>query len=127
MGSGPRVLIVEDERMIAEYYRIIVENLGYSVCGIAKTAEEAVRLAQEEDPALVFMDVRLVGERDGVDAAIEIHRNKPVPTVYVTGSHEPETLARIRADHPSDVLRKPVLADQLKDALDRFCPQTPPQ
>jgi len=113
--------------MIAEYYRIIVENLGYSVCGIAKTAEEAVRLAQEEDPALVFMDVRLVGERDGVNAAMAIHRNKPVPTVYVTGSHEPETLARIRADHPSDVLRKPVLEDQLKAALDRFCPQTPPQ
>ncbi len=113
--------------MIGEYYKIIVEHLGYSVCGIAKTAEEAVRLAEAEDPALVFMDVRLVGERDGVDAAMAIHHRKPVPTVYVTGSHEPETIARIRTDHPSDVLRKPVLADQLKDALTRFCPQTPPQ
>lgn len=127
MGSGPRILIVEDERMIAEYYRIIVENLGYSVCGIAKTAEEAVRLAEAEDPALVFMDVRLVGERDGVDAAIAIHHRKPVPTIYVTGSHEPETIARIRTDHPSDILRKPVLEAQLRDALNRFCPQTPPQ
>jgi CheY-like chemotaxis protein len=127
MGSGARVLIVEDERMIAEYYKIIVENLGYSVCGIAKTAEEAVRLAEAEDPALVFMDVRLVGERDGVDAAMAIHHRKPVPTVYVTGSHEPETIARIRTDHPSDILHKPVLEDQLRDALTRFCPQTPPQ
>jgi DNA-binding NarL/FixJ family response regulator len=79
-------LIVEDERMIAEYFKIIVENLGYSVCGIAKTAEEAVHLAEEEDPAMIFMDVRLIGEKDGVDAAIEIYGRKPVPTVYVTGS-----------------------------------------
>jgi CheY-like chemotaxis protein len=73
------------------------------------------------------MDVRLVGERDGVDAAMAIHHRKPVPTVYVTGSHEPETIARIRTDHPSDILHKPVLEDQLRDALTRFCPQTPPQ
>jgi two-component system, response regulator PdtaR len=123
MGREPRVLIVEDERMIAEYFKIIVENLGYAVCGIAKTAEEAVRLAEEEDPAMVFMDVRLIGDKDGVDAAIEIYDRKPVPTVYVTGSREPETIDRIKTDHPSEILIKPVLEDQLKDALDRFCPQ----
>jgi response regulator of citrate/malate metabolism len=119
-------LIVEDERMIAEYFKIIVENLGYSVCGIAKTAEEAVHLAEEEDPAMIFMDVRLIGEKDGVDAAIEIYGRKPVPTVYVTGSREPETIERIKTNHPSDILIKPVLEEQLKDALDRFCPQERP-
>ena len=82
MASERKVLIVEDERMIAEYFRVVVERLGYVVCGIAGTADDAVRLAAEEDPSVVFMDVRLPGERDGVDAALEIHSNRPVPMVH---------------------------------------------
>ena len=121
MTSQAKVLIVEDERMIAEYFRVVVENLGYDVCGIAATADEAVRLAEEKDPALVFMDVRLIGERDGVDAAIDIYNRKPVPMIYVTGSQEPETLQRIRTDHPTDVLIKPVFEAQLKEMLDKYC------
>ncbi|WP_340115280.1 response regulator [Pelagibius sp. 7325] len=123
MQTTPKVLIVEDEQIIAEYFRVIVESAGYEVCGIALSADEAVKLARENDPALIFMDVRLQGEKDGVDAAFEIHRHKPVPTVYVTGSTEPETQQRIKADHPADILIKPVLSEQLLDALKRFCPQ----
>ncbi len=122
MGTAPKILIVEDERMIAEYFKVYVESLGYNVCGIAMTAEAAVRMAQEEEPDLVFMDVRLMGQADGVDAANAIHRKRPIPTVYVTGSTEPETIAKIQSDHPSAVLIKPVLAEQLKEALTRFCP-----
>ena len=122
MTTGNKVLIVEDELMIAEHFKIIVENLGYSVCGIAMTADEAVRLAREEKPALVFMDMRLAGLKDGVDAAMEIHRNKPVPTIYITGSREPETIERIYTNHPSGILIKPVLEEQLKTALTKFCP-----
>jgi CheY-like chemotaxis protein len=122
MGSAPKVLIVEDERLIAEYFKITIESLGYSVCGIAMTADDAVRLARDEDPAIVFMDVRLSGRKDGIDAANEIHRNKPVPTVYVTGSQEQSTMDRIKTDHPSDILIKPVLQDQFKEALAKFCP-----
>lgn len=120
--STPRILIVEDEQMIAEYFKVVVENLGYEVCGIAMTADDAVRLAREEDPSVVFMDVRLVGEKDGIHAADEIHDHKPVPTIYITGSQEPQTIHRIKADHPAEILIKPVLEDQLKDVLDRFCP-----
>lgn len=122
MEAAPKILIVEDERMIAEYFKVYVESLGYRVCGIAMTANEAVRLAREEQPSLIFMDVRLMGTKDGIDAANEIHRHRPVPTVYVTGSTEPETIKKIEADHPSAILIKPVLAEQLKEALTRFCP-----
>jgi response regulator of citrate/malate metabolism len=123
MADAPKVLIVEDEMMIAEYFKIIVENYGYAVCGIARTADDAVDLARENDPALVFMDVRLVGAKDGVDAALRIHDIKPVPMVYITGSREQETIDRIRTNHPSDILIKPVLEEQLKEALERFCPR----
>ena len=122
MAMAPTILIVEDERMIAEYFRIIVEHLGYPVCGIAGTADEAVRLAREEDPDIVFMDVRLDGEKDGVDAANEICAHKPVPTVFITASREPATIDRINTDHPTAILIKPVLQDQLRDVLTRLCP-----
>ena len=122
MASERKVLIVEDERMIAEYFRVVVERLGYVVCGIAGTADDAVRLAAEEDPSVVFIDVRLPGERDGVDAALEIHSNRPVPMVFITGSQEPATMGRIKSDHPADVLLKPVLEPQLSEALAKHCP-----
>jgi CheY-like chemotaxis protein len=122
MAMAPTILIVEDERMIAEYFKIIVEHLGYPVCGIAGTADEAVRLAREEDPDIVFMDVRLEGKKDGVDAANEICARKPVPTVFITASREPATIDRINTDHPSAILIKPVLQEQLRDVLTRLCP-----
>ena len=50
MAAAPRVSIVEDEFLIAEYFKIIVEQLGYEVCGIARSADEAVALARREEP-----------------------------------------------------------------------------
>lgn len=69
MASVPKVLIVEDEQLIAEYFRIVVEQLGYRVCGIASSATQAIALASREKPSVIFMDVRLSDESDGVDAA----------------------------------------------------------
>ncbi len=124
MPAVPRVLIVEDEFLIAEYFRIIVEQLGYEVCGLARSADEAVRLARQEEPALIFMDVRLAGERDGVEAAQEIHVIRPVPIIYVTASREPQTSRRIRNDHQSEVLTKPVVQRHIAAALAKHCPLT---
>lgn len=123
MNIKRKVLIVEDERLIAEYFKVIIEHLGYTVCGIAATADEAVHLAYDEDPAIVFMDVRLGGKKDGVDAANEIYKSNPVPMIYITASREPATIDRINTDHPAEILIKPVLQKQLKDVLTRFCPQ----
>jgi len=120
---SPTVLIVEDELLIAEYFKVVVEHLGYGVAGIAATAEEAVHLARTKGPSIVFMDVRLAGAKDGVDAAKEIHENKPVPMIFITASREPATAERIQSDHPAAVLIKPVLQKQLEDVLTRFCPQ----
>jgi two-component system, response regulator PdtaR len=122
MAMAPTILIVEDERMIAEYFKVIVEHLGYPVCGIAGTADEAVRLAREKDPDIVFMDVRLEGKKDGVDAAKEICAHKSVPMVFITASREPATVNRINTDHPAAILIKPVLQDHLREVLTRLCP-----
>jgi response regulator of citrate/malate metabolism len=64
-----------------------------------------------------MMDVRLLGEKDGIDAALEIYPQHPCRIVYVTGSNEPSTQTKILSDHPFRTLIKPVNIDQLREAL----------
>jgi DNA-binding NarL/FixJ family response regulator len=113
-----RALIVEDEFLIAEGLRVQLEALGLDVCAVATTAEAAVALAQLHRPDLVLMDVRLGGEKDGVDAAMEIHGSMKTPVIFVTGSREDMTIARINSDHPAGVLFKPVSPFQLKRTIE---------
>jgi len=102
------VLIVDDEAIIAELWSVYVEAIGVEVCGVAATADDAIRLARQHTPAVVVMDMRLRGEADGVDAAIAIHASVGSRVIFITGSQEPSTLERIQLDHPTAVLVKPV-------------------
>lgn len=111
------IAVVDDEFLIAEGLSMQVRDLGMRVCGTAATADEAVALAQAERPAVVLMDVRLGGAKDGVDAALAIHDTVGSKVIFVTGSREPQTLARIRQDHPAGVLFKPVSDWQLRRAI----------
>ena len=117
-ASAPkRVLIVEDQFLISEYLRIWVETFGLEVCGIAKTADQAVKLAQAERPDIILMDMRLEGGRDGVDAAKEIAGIYTPRFIYVTGSSEPSALNRINQDHPFRILIKPIDPAALQSAI----------
>jgi DNA-binding NarL/FixJ family response regulator len=112
------VLVVEDEFLIAEGLCLQIEDMGRSVCGTAATADEAVALAQEHRPAVVLMDVRLKGEKDGVDAALAIHATVGSKVIFLTGSREEATIARIQTDHPVAVLFKPVSELQFRTAVE---------
>ena len=118
----PKILIVEDEWLLAEYYRVIIEKLGYKVCEFAADAEAAVRIARRQDPDLILMDFWLKGEKDGVDAAGKILERQTIPTVYITAANDPATLRRIASDHAAEILLKPVLARQLEQLLAKHCP-----
>ena len=118
-----RVLVVEDERQladsIAEGLRLQLEDMGVTVCGIATTADDAIYLAKEHDPRLVLMDMRLRGERDGVDAALAIHEAVGSTVIFITGSREQATLDRIALDHAAATLFKPVSPVQLRRTIER--------
>jgi DNA-binding NarL/FixJ family response regulator len=102
------VLVVDDEAIIAELWRLYMEMMEIEVCGSAATADDAVALAQEHRPAVVLMDMRLRGQKDGVDAALAIHASVGSKVIFITGSQEPSTMERIQLDHPTAVLIKPV-------------------
>ncbi len=120
MSERPKVCVavVDDEFVIAAGLSVQLEDMGMDVCGTAATAEEAVALVQAQRPEVVLMDVRLAGDKDGVDAALAIHDTVGSKVIFVTGSREPATMARINLDHPAGVLFKPVSDRQLREAIE---------
>jgi CheY-like chemotaxis protein len=112
------ILVVEDEFLIADLFVSEIEAMGRKVCGIADTAQTAIALACEHQPALVLMDVRLKGIEDGVDASIAIHEAVGSKVIFITGSREPANLKRIELDHAAAVLFKPLRGCELQTAIE---------
>nr|WP_294501093.1 response regulator [uncultured Rhodopila sp.] len=95
-GLQDCILVVDDEILIAELWCMILEDMQLEVCGIAKTADAAITLAQQFRPKVVLMDVRLEGRRDGIDAAIAIRETVGSKVIFITGSRDSPTIARIQ-------------------------------
>lgn len=112
------VLVVEDEFLIAASLSMQVEDLGLAVCGTADTARGAIEMAMQHRPRVILMDMRLKGQEDGVDAALAIHQAVGSKVIFITGSREPATMARIQEDHPAAVLFKPIYGRQLQTAIE---------
>jgi CheY-like chemotaxis protein len=111
------VLIVDDDWMIADLWSMVLDDMGMRVCGPAATAEAAIKLAQAHRPSVVLMDVRLRSKVDGVDAAIAIRSLVGSRIIFVTGSREPETVARMQTGQPAAILSKPVSDQRLQAAI----------
>lgn len=111
------VLVVDDQSLIADLWCCLLEDMGVDVCGTAPTAAAAIALAERHRPRVIIMDVRLRGEMDGIDAAQAIHETLQSRVIFITGSREPETMARIERDHPTAVLFKPVSSRQFQSAV----------
>ena len=114
----PRVLIVEDETLIAEELKDRMERFGFLVIGTVDTADEAVQVAISELPDLVLMDIRLKGEKDGVQAATEIRRHAEVPVIYLTAYSDRVTLDRAKNSNPYGYVLKPFHERELQVAIE---------
>ena len=112
-----RVLIVEDEWFIAMESEAVLQAGGYSVVGIAGTADDAVALAGRERPDIVLMDIRLRGARDGIDAALDIRDKFDIPCIFATAHTEPHMRERGAAAQPRAWLIKPFSDQQLLRAV----------
>ena len=111
------ILIVDDESVIVLGLMAQIEDLGVDVCGWAAQGEEAVRMAEAHQPGIVLVDVRLKGSMDGVEAARAIQQKVGSRIIFLTGSRDAATLARIAGAGASSVLFKPVSDIQLRDAI----------
>ena len=111
------ILVVDDDHLIVMGFCAEIEDMGLVICGTAATADDAIALVQEHRPKVVLMDMRLHGKKDGVDAALVIHEQVGSRVIFITGSREPSTIARINLDHPWAVLFKPVSFRQLQTTI----------
>jgi DNA-binding response OmpR family regulator len=118
ISSGLRALIVEDEVLIAEELRERLSRLGFSVIGAVDSADEGIAIATRESPDLVLMDIRLRGEKDGVQAAQEIREQVDVSIVYVSAHSDLWTVERAkRTDHDGFIL-KPFHRRELQSVIE---------
>jgi two-component system, response regulator PdtaR len=92
-----KLLIVEDEAMFAMVLKNNLQLRGYQVCEPVSTGLAAIQAAIDEQPEAVLMDIRLVGEMDGIAAAEQILSSRRVPIIFMTGYSDEKTEARARA------------------------------
>jgi len=113
--ASVRVLVIEDEAVIALDVADIVRNAGHEVVGIAATEKAAVELAKKHAPHLVLADIQLRGADSGISAVKEIMRAMSVPVIFVTGY--PERLLTGTQLEPAFVISKPFDPDLLRAAI----------
>lgn len=112
------ILIVEDESIVALDLKLQLQDLGYSVAGVAGSAEEAVAAVRRHRPSLVLMDVRLQGVGDGIDAAERISRELPTPLIFLTSHSDAETVQRAARTAPYGYLTKPYQLKELRAGIE---------
>ncbi len=115
--SKLRILIVEDEAVIAADLHDELMAQGYEVTGTAATAEGALSLAEAGQPDLVLMDINLAGSADGVIAASAL-RGEEIPVIFLTAHYDERTIARAKLASPVGYLTKPFLPHQLAVAIE---------
>jgi CheY-like chemotaxis protein len=116
MGNS-RIVVVEDEVFIRLDLMTHLGQAGHSVVGTAVSASEAVRVVERERPDLVLMDIRLVGERDGIEAAIEIWERFGIRSLFVSANLDPAARAKAAAANPVGFLEKPFTSRGLLAAV----------
>jgi len=114
---GPRVLIVEDEQIIAADLAAQLERAGYEVIGMAITGEEAVEIAGRMKPGIVLMDVRLAGAMGGPEAARLIQRQSGAAIIFITAYPGVFLREAQQLNPPGICLGKPFSWVQLEAAL----------
>ncbi|MHC1754266.1 MAG: response regulator [Methanosarcina sp.] len=123
MAEG-RILIVEDEHIVAMGIKRMLKGLGYTVTGVASSGEDAISKAESTFPDLVLMDIMLKGELDGVEAAKEIKERFDVPVVYLTAYSDSSILERVKKTGPFGYIVKPFdekdLHSNIEIALHRY-------
>lgn len=114
-----RLLVVEDDWFVGMDIEAALLDGGYDVVGLARSAEEAVSAATGLRPDLVLMDIRLVGPRDGIEAAWEIRQRANIPCLFISAHTDAPTRARAANTRPAGWLMKPFLTHHLLLAVER--------
>ncbi len=116
--TSARILIVEDESIIAYDLKENLLHLGYQVTGMAGSGEEALSLVEKEPPDLVLMDIKLKGQMNGIEAADKTHTLYHIPVVYLTANADKATVERAKKTEAYGFIYKPIQPDLLQAVIE---------
>ncbi len=121
LGKGKsmsvQILIVEDERLVAQDIAQILKDEEYTVCAIAPDGKTAILKVAEFCPDLVLLDIRIKGELDGINVGEQIQLFYDIPVIYLTAFSDSETLKRAQATNPMGYILKPFRSEQLLSSI----------
>jgi DNA-binding NtrC family response regulator len=112
-----KILIVEDEPVVAEEIRLTIEQAGYEFCGTAPSVNRALELIKQQKPCLVLVDIFLKGNLSGLDLAFELNE-KDIPFVYLSANYDNEIMEVAKRTQPYGFVVKPIRKKDLLVTLD---------
>lgn len=118
MARKTRILVVEDEVLIAMRLEMALADLGYEVCQSVATGEDAIKRAAAEQPDVVLMDLLLAGKMGGIEAARAIHDRHGIPLIFLSGYDDEELISQTKQFDSPAYLIKPIEIDDLKSAIE---------
>ena len=114
-----KVLIVEDEALLALAYQMALVKGDCEVVGIAKTAQEAIDIVEHNKPDVVLMDIFIKGDRDGISLTETLRECFDIPIIYISGNTDEQTRLRAEMTNPTAYFDKPVDCDILSGMIKR--------
>jgi len=118
MNESLKIVIVEDEMIIAESISRSLKSLGYNPLEPVINFTSAIELINREKPDLVLIDIRLSGSKDGIDLAAEINALHGIPFIFLTSNSDPLTIERAKMTHPAAYLLKPFTTADLYSTIE---------
>ena len=114
-----RLLILEDDVLLVSSLEELLSDSGFEVVGTVGSAATALSLAEERQPELALIDIRLVGPIDGIELARQFRNRFQIPAIFLSGLADPETRERALLAQPLGFLRKPYRASQVFNTIQR--------
>ncbi len=119
-SSPMKVLIIEDEGLIAMDLALMLRSFGAKEVATAASAEEGLQSLRQHKPDIIFVDIKLKGVMDGVELAEIIQSNDPLPLVYITAYNDESTLERARQVPHLGIINKPFVPADVKRLISRL-------
>ena len=115
----PKLLIVEDELIVALGFQMRFQKMGYEVCETVSNGNKVISIVEKENPDIILMDINIQGERDGIEIAKEIKSRFNTPVVFQSGYFNPAIKKRVNTINHSGFFEKPVDVNSLHKAFQK--------
>jgi YesN/AraC family two-component response regulator len=117
MQTLTQILVVEDERLVAQHISQLLQDEGFSICAIASDGKTAIKKVIDLQPNLILLDIKIKGEIDGIEVAEHLQSLSDIPILYLTAFSDRETIERAQHTSPMGYVLKPFRREQLLSSI----------